>query len=70
MVGEVVVGVHHSLEHVLEQLAAQTVLRAHDVAVDVGTRHREDLVLEIGAKVGDRVDEHTGRAEQYDEVEE
>ena len=38
VVGEVVVGVHHAFEHVLEHLAAQTVLRAHDVAVDVRAR--------------------------------
>jgi hypothetical protein len=39
-------------------LPPEAVLRAHDVAVHVRTRHREDLVLEVGAEVGDRVDEH------------
>ena len=64
VVAELVGRVHDVLEHVLEHLAAEAVLRAHDVAVDERARHREDLVLEVGAEVGDRVDEHARRADR------
>ena len=64
VVAQLVVGVHETFEHVLHDLAAQPVLRAHDVTVDLGPGHREDLVLEVGAEVRDPVDQHARRPDR------
>ena len=64
VVAQRIVRVHHVFEDMLEHLAAQAILRAHDVAVHEGAGHREDLMFEVGAEVGHRVDEHAGRADR------
>ena len=63
VVAELVGRVHHVLEHVLDDLARQPVLGPDEVLARERARHREDLVVEVGAELLGGVEHHRGGAD-------